>query len=358
VKLPSSLSSRRPRRAAGAPARRRDRLVHVILTGDSETHRDPSAEPSREELLPPKAELEQRIKRERSAVLLVNTRSRRGRDLFEVTIRHLAAEGYRVSAAFPVADTAALGDTIDEAVALEQSLLVAGSGDGTVSEVVGHLAYRDVALGLLPLGTTTNFARNLGLPFSAEQAVRVITRGKVVDIDLGRVDDHYFANVASIGVSVEVARTVSHRLKRVMGRPAYTVAGAQAFLSHEPFRAVVHTPHARHEFFTPQLVVANGGYHGGRIIAHGASVEDRELTIFPLGDRRRSRFVTGLAAYAYGRRKYLAEGDFISTPEAVIESDPPRHVEIDGEIEAVTPIKVTVARQALRIMAPQGIEDR
>jgi YegS/Rv2252/BmrU family lipid kinase len=328
-----------------------------MSAGDRDNETPQPAGPTPEHLLPPKAALEERIRRQRTVALLVNTHSRRGRDLFEATIRLLAAEGYRVSAAFPVHDVGSLGAAIEQAVATEPSLLVVGSGDGTVSTVVGHLAYRDVALGLLPFGTTNNFARNLGLPFSLEQAVRVITRGKVVDIDLGLVDDHYFANVASIGVSVEVARRVSARLKRVVGRPAYTVAGAQAFVSHEPFRAVVRTPNARHEFFTHQLVVANGGYHGGRIIAHGASVEDRELTIFPLGDHRRSRFVAGLAAYAYGRRKYVAEGDFISTPEAVIECDPSRHVEIDGEIQAVTPITVSVARQALRIIAPQDFED-
>jgi YegS/Rv2252/BmrU family lipid kinase len=304
-----------------------------------------------------KAELQHRIATERSAVLLVNTHSRRGRDLFEAAHHLLRREGFAVIEAYPIRDVARIGETIDRAVAHRAPLLVVGSGDGTVSTVVGHLAYRDTALGLLPFGTTNNFARNLGLPFSLEEAVRVITHGKVVDIDLGRLDDHYFTNVASIGLSVVVAQTVSHRLKRVIGRPAYGVAGARAFIDHQPYRATVCTPDARHEFFTHQLVVANGGYHGGRIIAHGASVEDRELTIFPLGDQHKSRLVAGLATYAYGRRRHITEGPFIGTPEATIETRPTQEVEIDGEIMTSTPIAVSVAQQALRVMAPQGFVD-
>jgi diacylglycerol kinase (ATP) len=41
---------------------------------------------------------------------------------------------------------------------------VVGGGDGTLSEATHQLAHRDVCLGVLPLGTTNNFARSLGLP--------------------------------------------------------------------------------------------------------------------------------------------------------------------------------------------------
>lgn len=304
-----------------------------------------------------KAELQERIERERSAVLLVNTHSRRGRYLFEEAYHLLRRHGYTVIEAYTIRDRDGIGESIDRAVAHKAPLLVVGSGDGTVSTVVGHLAYTDTALGLLPFGTTNNFARNMGLPFSLEQAIQVITRGKVVDIDLGKVNDHYFANVASMGLSVSVAQTVSQRLKRTIGRPAYGVAGARAFVGHQPFRATVHTPDARHEFLTHQLVAANGGYHGGRVIAHGASVEDRELTIFPLGDHRKSRLLAGLTTYAYGRRRHVTEGPFICTPEAIIETEPVQDVEVDGEVFMASPVRVNVARQALRVIAPRDYVD-
>ena len=75
-------------------------------------------------------------------------------------------------------------DTDDELTAAPL-LLVVGSGDGTASELAGRLAYRDTVLGVLPLGTTNNLARSLGLPLELKDAIDVIAEGRVATADLG-----------------------------------------------------------------------------------------------------------------------------------------------------------------------------
>jgi diacylglycerol kinase family enzyme len=60
-------------------------------------------------------------------------------------------------------------------------LLIAGGGDGTLSLAARHLAYRDIALGVLPLGTTKYFARTLGISLNVAAAVGVLASGKVAD---------------------------------------------------------------------------------------------------------------------------------------------------------------------------------
>ena len=93
-----------------------------------------------------------------------------------------------------------------------------GGGDGTLSEAVHQFAHRDLCLGVLPLGTTNNFARNLGLPLHLPGAMRILTEGKVADVDLGHVAGRHFANLTSLGLSVQVAEHVPHLLKRVLPR--------------------------------------------------------------------------------------------------------------------------------------------
>lgn len=102
-------------------------------------------------------------------------------------------------------------------------LVVAAGGDGTVNEVADGLIKASAegskaALGVLPCGTGTDFARGLGLPDSHAVAIRRIAQSKGRTIDAGRVsfiDDHgalasrHFINIASLGVSGAVARAVN-----------------------------------------------------------------------------------------------------------------------------------------------------
>ena len=74
-----------------------------------------------------------------------------------------------------------------------------GGGDGTLSQATHQLAHRDLCLGVLPLGTTNNFARSLGLPLHLPAALQILTEGKVADVDLGHVAGRHFANLTSLG---------------------------------------------------------------------------------------------------------------------------------------------------------------
>ncbi|MWK32618.1 hypothetical protein GEV43_00060 [Actinomadura sp. J1-007] len=132
-----------------------------------------------------KPELQSAIRDGGRAVLLVNVRSRRGRRLYGTARRMLREAGLEFAQVFPVNDPSRLRELFADALALEPDLVVVGGGDGTVAEAVTHLAHRDVALGVLPLGTTNNFARSLELPLDLAGAVRTLRDGKVADVDVG-----------------------------------------------------------------------------------------------------------------------------------------------------------------------------
>ena len=60
-------------------------------------------------------------------------------------------------------------------------------------------------LGILPTGTANDLARTLDLPLTVEAAADVIAQGHQRKIDLGQVNGHCFFNVASIGLSADLA---------------------------------------------------------------------------------------------------------------------------------------------------------
>jgi diacylglycerol kinase family enzyme len=103
------------------------------------------------------------VREHRKAAVVVNTKSRRGRKHYDEVLRLIRAAGFAPLGEFPVDDPKRLRATLDQALGLGPDLLIVGGGDGTLSSAVKHIVHRDVALGVLPLGTTNNFARSLGL---------------------------------------------------------------------------------------------------------------------------------------------------------------------------------------------------
>src|SRR5436190_11866614 len=112
----------------------------------------------------------------------------------------------------------------------EMDLLIAAGGDGTLNEVVHGLMdlprkARPV-FGVVPLGTANDFATGCGIPRDPETALALCLEGEAVSIDVGKANEHWFVNAASVGFGAEITATTSHELKRLLGPAAYTVMGA------------------------------------------------------------------------------------------------------------------------------------
>jgi diacylglycerol kinase (ATP) len=290
----------------------------------------------------------------REAVLLVNVRSRRGAALHGTARRMLEQRGVVITAEHLVTDPAGqLPELIPRILAERPPLLVVGSGDGTIATVVDDLAHTDTVLGYLPLGTTNNFGRSLGLPPRLRDAIDVVVDGRVAQVDLGRVDGDWFANLVSIGVSAEVAGRTPHALKRHLGRVAYAATAARTLSSHRPFTAEVRSGDTTWRVRTHQLNVANGRMHGGSAIARDASLEDRRLVVYALGGS--SRFSTAWAAARQALTPWqpVRRKGYLTGTQFHITTDVPLPVDVDGEVAGMTPVHVEVAVQALRVMAPR-----
>jgi diacylglycerol kinase family enzyme len=110
--------------------------------------------------------------------------------------------------------------------------------------------------------------------------------------------------------------------------------------------------------WTHQLNIANGAYHAGRRITRDASVDDRLLVAYRLGDASRLR-VTGqtLGQVLLGPRRSHADGRFLSTGQLQVATDPPLPLDLDGEVRATTPVRITLLPQALRVLVPSGFAD-
>ena len=324
-----------------------------------------------------KAALTADIRARRRTALVVNVRSRRGRRHFPAVWRQLRAAGLDLLDLRPVADPRHLPEALAGAVDSGADLIVVGGGDGTLSEATHQLAHRDVCLGVLPLGTTNNFARSLGLPLHLPAALRILTEGKVADVDLGHVAGRHFANLTSLGLSVQVAEHVPHQLKRILGRAAYPLTALALLPRHRPFTAWLRvtdvndgtavnggtdgtggTDGGVHELVTHQLNIANGSHHAGRAIARDTGLDDRQLVVYRLGDADRLRLTLATVRQAVtGPRRSLAHTPFLTARQVWLDTDPPLQLDVDGEIRGRTPAQITLEANALRVMVRPDFPD-
>jgi diacylglycerol kinase (ATP) len=298
-----------------------------------------------------KPALEQAIREHRRAALVVNTRSRRGRRHYPAVLAGVRAAGFDLLGTFPAGQAGGLDASLSAALDLRPDLLIVGGGDGTICEAARRLAYADTALGLVPLGTTNNFARTLGIPLTLAGAISVLASGKVADVDLGRAGDVVFANLVSTGLSAQVAASVPHHLKRVAGRAAYPLTALAALPRHRAFHAVITAGAQTFEVETHQLNIANGSFHAGRPITGDAGADDRLLLAYRLGGPGRASLITAtLWHVARGARRTWAEPAFLAVSELRLETDPPLPLDVDGEIRGHTPARIALAPEALRVM--------
>ena len=321
-----------------------------------------------------KSELTADIRARRRTALVVNVRSRRGRRHFPAVWRQLRAAGLDLLDLRPVADPRRLPEALAGAVDSGADLIVVGGGDGTLSEATHQLAHHDVCLGVLPLGTTNNFARSLGLPLHLPAALRILTEGKVADVDLGHVAGRHFANLTSLGLSVQVAEHVPHQLKRILGRAAYPLTALALLPRHRPFTARLRvtavddgadgtggsggTGGGVHELVTHQLNIANGSHHAGRAIARDTGLDDRQLVVYRLGEADRLRLTLATVRQAVtGPRRSLAHTPFLTARQVWLDTDPAMQLDVDGEIRGRTPAQIILEANALRVMVGADFPD-
>lgn len=297
-------------------------------------------------------------RRFRRAALIVNTGSRRGAHAYAQARDRLAALGVPLADEFPIGDAARLPETVHAAVADGCDLVVLGGGDGTVSAAVDHLAGTGVVLGVLPLGTANDFARTLEVPSDLDQACSTIATGKVVDVDLGLVEDNYFVNVASVGLSVAVTEALSPRLKARLGPLAYPVATMRAYRGHQPFVATLEFPDGDHERLElddlVQVAIGNGRhYGGGNVVAPHAGIDDHALDVYAIRRGRLRDHVSIARLFRDGSFVEHHNVVHLTTRRLRLHADPDQRVNVDGEVVASTPQEFAVSRNALEVLVPR-----
>ncbi|HWD40559.1 MAG TPA: YegS/Rv2252/BmrU family lipid kinase [Fimbriimonas sp.] len=286
-------------------------------------------------------------------MLLVNTHSRRGQELFKSASERLRELKVPLKDSVEFDDFPNLLKRAKEEVDKGTPLLLVGGGDGSVNAMANVTAGTQTALGILPFGTGNAFARDLGI-LDVEQACEAIANGRVARVDIGSANEKAFVNVATVGLTTEIAKSLQESLKRKYGRFVYVYAVLTALRHIKPFHVNLETDNGQIDFMTLQVVVGNGRYHAGPFkVAPDAGITTGKLSVYALESASKAALLK-LAIH-------LPRGDHVTLPEVhsesilrgVLSTTPVKTSIVDGEPGPKTPINFCVHPHGLKVIVPE-----
>ncbi len=320
----------------------------------------------------------------------------------------LGQQGINISKLYSVEALDGLPPLADKWRAEGIDLVIAAGGDGTIGAAATHLAHSDLPLGILPLGTSNDFARSLQIPMELSEACQTIAVGHSVRVDLGGAQpavpapfalhqaamrdegrpalanktgaQAFFTHALTLGLNVAFAQlATSAALRQVFGRFTYPIAAVETLSTSQLYDftlrfgdpACALAPEETendieagqpYHYQALQVAVINSPIFGGQFEFSLAGVElhDHLLDILII-ERFDLRQLLAAAQMALtppvnGRREAVSRHfpgiQHVKARQVMIETAEPMDVTLDGELRGRTPILVTSAERALKVIVP------
>ncbi len=230
-------------------------------------------------------------------------------------------------------------------------LVIVAGGDGTINEVIHGIAeesYRP-KIGIIPAGTTNDFARALSIPRDIQKAVDIILQEKnAKKLDIGKVNDRYFMNIAGGGDLTELTYDVPSKLKAAIGQLAYYIKGIEMLPSLKPVPTVIEYDGKVFDGDIMLFLVANTNSVGGfEKLAPDALIDDGYFDLLILKKTNLGEFLR--IASAGIRGNHIDNENILYTQAKHIKISPKKKMllNVDGEYGGELPGEIVNLKQHL-----------
>ena len=243
-----------------------------------------------------------------------------------------------------------------EAVKREFDIVIAVGGDGTLNEVVSGISQCEnrPKIGLIPMGTTNDFARAVHIPRKIDEAVDIIIAGETIPVDVGLMNNEkYFINIAAGGRLTELTYEVTSKMKTILGPAAYYIKGIEMIPS-------IKSTHMRLEIddevfdgekmmFLCALTNSVGGFEK---IAPDASINDGLFTVMALEACSLPEFGRVIALAARGEHLNDPRVIYRKAKRVKVTTTGEVHLNLDGEYGGDAPAEFVNLKRHIEVFVP------
>lgn len=258
----------------------------------------------------------------------------------------LMVEPYRVSIDFNIDEAF---DYMDEDY---KYVLVAG-GDGTVDSVVNHMKSRgiDLPIAILPVGTANDFAKFIGMPEDIEAACEKIIKSNPKEVDIGKINDKFFINVASAGLFTDVSQKTDVNLKNTIGKLAYYLKGMEQLPNFRKIKIKVDSDEICFDGDMFLMLVFNGQTAGNFKMAYKAEIDDGLLDIIIIKAGMLKDIISLFIKILKG--EHLEDSNelvYFKTDKLSIECHKDIVTDIDGERGPDFPVTIQCIKKGIEVL--------
>ena len=165
--------------------------------------------------------------------------------------------------------------------------IVAAGGDGTINRVINIMMENNIKtpLGIIPAGTSNDFARHIKMPQNFSECIDKILAGNIQQVDVGLANNKYFVNVCSAGLFTNASQKVDPKLKNAIGHISYIIAAIEQLFIFRPFHVKIETEKETINQRINLFLIFNGSSAGGITnFTDESNIQDGLLDILILKD--------------------------------------------------------------------------
>lgn len=270
----------------------------------------------------------------------------------DTVIEKFTQAGYEVSI-FRAGKKTNIYDFIKDVSDDTYGIVVAG-GDGTINRVVNIMMKNKIKipLGIIPAGTSNDFARHIKMPWNFSRCIDKILSGNIQDVDVGLANDKYFINVCSAGLFTNASQKVDVVLKNVVGKVSYFIAAVHQMFKFKPFYVKIETENDIIIEKVMLFLIFNGSSVGGLDkFTESSSIQDGLFDILIIKDCKFHEASMLLAKILTG--KHFSDKNVIYLKEKWLKvtklkgkcDDP----DVDGDEGPHFPLEVTCIKDGLKM---------
>lgn len=230
-------------------------------------------------------------------------------------------------------------------------ILIAG-GDGTVDSVVNAMMERniDLPIAILPVGTANDFGKFIEMPQNISEACKKILSSKPVPVDIGKINDKYFINVASSGLFTDVSQKTDVNLKNTIGKLAYYLKGLEELPNFRKLKVKLKSKELNYDGEMYLILVFNGQTAGNFKLATRADVMDGYLDVIMIKAVQVFEILPLFIKILKGEHLDSDKVIYFKTDDIIIESDEDIVTDIDGEKGPDFPLHIKCIKGGIKVL--------